>query len=54
MFEKDWVDARLWIPSAEVREGGGEGGASLGEWEHNNKSLVRTCSFKGDTVCDHK
>ena len=33
-----WMDARrpvpwLWIPSAEVRGGGG---TPLGEWEHNN------------------
>ena len=35
-----WTDARgpvpLWIRSAEVRVGGGGGGTSLGEWEHNN------------------
>ena len=39
-----WTDARhpiprLWIHSAEVRGGGGEGGewgTSFGEWEHNN------------------
>ena len=36
----DWTDARrpvprLWIRSAEVRRG-----ASLGEWEHNNKQVV--------------
>ena len=34
--------------------GAGEwrGGTSLGEWEHNK--MIKCCSLKGGTVCDHK